>query len=363
MTVTIRDVAHRAGVSVATVSRALNRSGPVREETRLRIEEAARALRYQPNSAARSLITRRTRMLGILLPDLHGEFFSELILGIDQAAQALGYHLLVSSSHDNASDLEVALRGMHGRLDGLVVMAPKVDADVLKELLPRNVPIVLLNSADDGLDLSSLRIDGFGGARAVVRHLVEHGHRRIGIINGPAENFDALQRLRGYRAALEEAGAVQAEELEVSGDFTGTGGHRGANLLLSLDPRPTAVFAANDAMAVGAMSAFRSAGVAVPEEMALVGFDDVSSAQYTIPALTSVRGPIRQLGARAIARLADAVAGAASQLPQQEVLPATLVLRRSCGCDAGSGQADEESVTAGSNQTNRSGEGSHEWAT
>lgn len=332
MTVTIRDVADRAGVSVATVSRALNRSGPVREETRRRIEEAVRALRYRPNSAARSLITRRTRMLGVLLPDLHGEYFSELLRGIDQAAQAGGYHLLVSSSHDNADDLEFALQGMHGRLDGLIVMAPKVDGAVLKELLPVDIPIVLLNSADDGLECDSLRIDSFAGARAVLEHLAAHGHRRIGIINGPAENFDARERLRGYRAALEAAGLPLDERLEVAGDFTGPAGYAGANDLLAVEPRPTAIFAANDASALGALSALQQAGIPVPEEMALAGFDDIASTQYAMPPLTTVRGPLTQLGARAVARLAAAISGGATAALQRELLPAALVLRRSCGC-------------------------------
>ena len=331
MTVTIRDVATRAGVSVATVSRALNQSGPVREDTRRRIEAAARALRYRPNSAARSLITRRTRMLGVLLPDLHGEFFSELIRGIDQAAQAEGYHLLLSSSHDHALELEAALHGMHARVDGLVVMAPTVEARVLQALLPRSVPVVLLNSADGAHAQSSLRIDSYGGARAVVQHLIGHGHRRIGIINGPAQNFDAEQRLRGYRASLAEAGLGNDPALEVRGDFSGAGGYAGAEALLRLSVRPTAVFAANDAMALGALSAFRAAGVAVPQDMALIGFDDVSSTQYAIPPLSSVHGQISDLGGRAVVRLAEAIAGRESATPQ-ETLAATLVLRRSCGC-------------------------------
>jgi LacI family transcriptional regulator len=335
MAVTIRDVAKRAGVSVATVSRALNQSGPVREDTRQRIETAARALEYRPNNAARSLITRRTRMMGVLLPDLHGEFFSELIRGIDQAAQAEGYHLLLSSSHDDSTELKAALQGMHGRVDGLVVMAPTVEAAVLKDLLPRNVPIVLLNTSDRDLPWSSLRIDSYGGARAIVTHLIDHGHRRIGMIEGPSGNIDASERLRGYRAALKEAGLETDPGVEVAGAFTGSSGYRGAQALLGLEERPTAIFAANDAMAIGALSALRAADVAVPEEMALVGFDDVSSTQYMIPSLSSVHGQITDLGAQAVVRLAEEVAGRAVPASPQKTIPATLVLRRSCGCGPG----------------------------
>jgi LacI family transcriptional regulator len=331
MAATIREVAAHAGVSVATVSRALNGSGPVGAETRARVEAAVATLKYRPNSAARSLITRRTRMLGVLLPDLFGEFFSELIRGVDRAAQAAGYHLLLSSSHDDASDLEAALGGMHGRVDGLVAMAPKVGTQVLDDLLPANVPVVLLNTAYSGDGYGTLRMDSFGGARAVVTHLAEHGHRRIGIINGPVENFDAQERLRGYRAALSEALLSPATELEAAGDFTGLAGFTGAKALLALENRPTAIFAANDAMAIGALSALQAAGVRVPADMALAGFDDVSSTQYTNPPLTSVHVPIHEMGARAVARLVAVVDGT-SELPQREKLPATLVLRRSCGC-------------------------------
>jgi LacI family transcriptional regulator len=211
-------------------------------------------------------------------------------------------------------------------------MAPMVEASVLQDLLPENVPIVLLNSSDGGHAYSSLRIDSYGGARAIVTHLVEHGHERIGIINGPSRNFDAEERLRGYRAALAAAGLEANAALEVPGDFTVSGGFRGAEALLGLPARPTAIFAANDGMAIGALSALQAAGVAVPEEMALAGFDDVSSTQYTIPPLSSVHGQVSELGARAVVRLAEAVASRAPSSSLQETIPATLVLRRSCGC-------------------------------
>jgi LacI family transcriptional regulator len=178
-----------------------------------------------------------------------------------------------------------------------------------------------------------LRIDSFGGARAMVAHLAEHGHRRIAVINGPEANFDAQERLRGYRSALAEAGLERTSELEVAGDFTGLAGYTGASALLELERRPTAIFATNDAMAIGALSALQAAGVAVPEEMALAGFDDVSSTHYTNPPLSSVHVPIHELGVRAVGRLVEAV-GEKAGVPQQERLLATLMLRRSCGCGA-----------------------------
>jgi LacI family transcriptional regulator len=332
MAATIRDVALRAGVSVATVSRALNQSGPVREDTRRRVEEAVAALQYRPNNAARSLITRRTGMFGVLLPDLHGEFFSELIRGLDEAAQAHGYHLLLSSSHDLAEELEAALHGMQGRVDGLVVMAPRLSAAKLDVLLPRNTPVVLLNSPHVAASVYNLRIDNRGGARAIVEHLISHGHRRIAMITGPAGNHDAEERLAGYRYALSDAGIECDEALLIEGDFRTSAGHHATGVILSLAERPTAIFASNDAMALGALSALRDAGVSVPDDMALAGFDDLSSTQYSIPPLSSVHISISELGARAIAGLSGVVTNGLPASERHEVLQATAVLRRSCGC-------------------------------
>jgi LacI family transcriptional regulator len=330
--VTIRDVASRAGVSVATVSRVFNDSGPVHEETRRRIREAARELRYAPNSAARSLSTRRTNTLGVLLPDLHGEFFSEIIRGIDLAAQRRHHHLIVSSSHNDRSEVEAALRAMRGRVDGLILMSPDVDAETLVAELPDALPVVLLNCAVRDPRFDGLEIDNAGGTRAMVEHLVACGHRRIAMIHGAPRNHDAAERRRGYRAALRAAGIEPRPEWEQAGDFTDAAGHAAAVALLRLAPRPTAILAANDAMAVGALSAVREAGLRVPEDVAVVGFDDVPIARYVQPPLTTVRVNIGELGARAAGTLLQALADGDAHRPRHVVLPTTLVVRDSCGC-------------------------------
>lgn len=327
---TIKDVAREAGVSVATVSRVLNESGPVREETRRRVWEVAASLRYVPNETARSLITRSTRTLGVVLPDLHGEFFSEVIRGIDQRAQRERYHLLVSGSHNEREEIEAALRLMRRRVDGLVLMSPDIDAAGLEANLPHDLPVVLLNCAIRATAVPTITIDNFGGATAMVRHLLGLGHRRIGFIGGPAGNYDAAERLRGYRETMRAAG-LDPSAWEEAGDFTESGGHGGAVRLLERRERPTAIFAANDAMAVGAMSALREAGVSIPEEIGVAGFDDIPIARYLSPALTSVHVPIAELGARAVERLFVALAGGTVRRRGPEVLETQLVVRRSCG--------------------------------
>jgi len=331
MKVTIRDVAREAGVSVATVSRVFNGSGPVREHTRQRILEVADRLRYVPNSTARSLIMRRTGNLGVLLPDLYGEFFSEVIRGIDGAARACGYHVLLSSSHADRNELVAALRAMRGRVDGLVVMSPDIDEEGLRANLPESLPVVLLNCAVSGSDYDALTIDNFGGARAMVEHLLALGHRRIAMIAGPARNHDASERLRGYRAALEAAGAEFRDEWVLPGDFTESGGHSAAERFLALDPRPTAIFAANDSMAIGAISRLREAGLVVPDDVAVAGFDDIPIAAYVTPPLSSVQVAIAELGSRAVGRLVEAIEEKNQHVRRQEVLPTRLVIRASCG--------------------------------
>src|SRR5688572_12282911 len=197
--VTIKDVAREASVSVATVSRALNGHENVAEGVRKHVTEIASRLRYQPHAAARSLSSRRTQTVGVVLPDLYGEFFSELIRGIDQVARAHGQHLLVSSYHGHPQEQGAALRAMRGRVDGLLVMSPYMDAPAV---LDDSLPLVLINSQCASEGVASLGVDNYGGAFAMVEHLVMSGHRRIAFIAGPSDNFDAHERLRGYRDAL-----------------------------------------------------------------------------------------------------------------------------------------------------------------
>lgn len=328
---TIRDVARTAGVSVATVSRVINASGPVADDTRERVTQAARALRYSPHGAARSLITRRTSTLGVLLPDIFGEFFSEVIRGIDQAARRHGYHLLVSNAHGGRDELAAALRAMRGRVDGLIVMSPDADAPSFEGDLPDAIPVVLLNSATEATGCDVLRVDNEGGARAMLRHLISLGHRRIAHIGGPIRNHDAEERRRAYRAELLAAGLASGPALEDTGDFTESSGYDAVARFLRLDERPTAIFAANDSMAIGAISALREAGVAVPGEMAVVGFDDIPIARYVTPPLTSVHVPIAALGARATALLLQALERPPIGPRRRETLPTNLVVRESCG--------------------------------
>ncbi len=300
MGVTIKDVAREAKVSVASVSRALNGHGGVTAETLERIREVAARLRYIPHGAARSLITRRTHTIGALLPDLYGEFFSELIRGIDLAARTHGLQLLVSSSHDGAAEAATALRAMQGRVDGLLVMSPHADAAFLRQNLPAGLPTVLMNTLIDGNDYAALSVDNSGGARLMVEHLADAGYQRIAFIQGPASNRDVAERERAYHAVLTERAMVP---IVLPGDFNEESGYRSGQALVAMSPRPDAVFAANDMMAIGCMAAIRDAGLRIPEDIAVAGFDDVPMARYVSPALTTVRVRIADLGHEALEQL------------------------------------------------------------
>ena len=313
--VTIKEVAAKAGVSVATISRVLNGKGPVRETTSRRVMETCQAMRFTPHGIAQSLSLRRTHTIGLLLPDLHGEFFSEVIRGIDGEARRSGYHLLVSGFHSDRQEMTAVFRAVRGRVDGLIVMSPDRDSSMLASHLPQGFPLVLLNSA--GAGNRTITIDNYGGARSMMLHLRSLGHSRIAFIQGPEQNADAAERLRGYRE-------IAGDGVVIDGDFSEEAGYAAGKQLAAMRRGVTAVFAANDAMAVGALGALREAGVRVPNDLALAGFDDIPIARYVTPHLTTVSVDIAQLGRRAFDLLMSDHEG-------HEVLPAALVVRESCG--------------------------------
>jgi LacI family transcriptional regulator len=335
--VTIKDVAREADVSVASVSRVLNGVGRVGAATRSRILDTAERLRYVPHEGARSLITRRTDTIGMILPDLHGEFFSELLRGADAAARARGFHLLVSTSHGSVAEAAGAIRSMRGRVDGLIIMSPQIAPDPLA--LPDGLPVVLMN-APLGAGRSGVAVQNYEGALAMVRHLGITA-TRIAHISGPEGNGDAGERLRGY---LDARPLDLGPDYVVRGDFTAASGYRAGLELAGLDPMPQAVFAANDMMAAGCIEAFAELGVRVPDDVAIGGFDDVPLARFLRPALTTMRVDLVALGAKAFERLSAELEQHGRDSKVDQVLP-ELVVRSSCG--QGLGREQEKKCTTG----------------
>ncbi|WP_224247857.1 LacI family DNA-binding transcriptional regulator [Hyalangium gracile] len=328
----IKDVARKARVSIASVSRVMNGLDTVGAETRERVLAAVRSLQYVPHSGARSLATQRTNIVGVLLPDLHGEFFSELIRGIDAVARLRRLQLLLSSTHGNAAELAGAIRAMRGRVDGLLVMSPHVDAALLDKNLPSSLPIVLLNSPLEDSRHSTLSIDSYRGARDMVSHLIKHGHRRIVHIAGPELNLDAQERLRGYRDEM--ASALPRVPTQVlPGDFSEKSGYLAGRALAAQPDRPDAVFAANDVIAVGCMVALREAGLRVPDDIAVAGFDDIPLASLVSPALTTVRVQIADLGRSALEQLLLGIESPTRSRPVSRALVPQVMVRESCGTE------------------------------
>lgn len=324
---TIRDVARRAQVSVASVSRALNGLDNVSEATKARVTVAVRELGYVPHAGARSLSLARTNAVGVVLPDLHGEFFSEIVRGMDREASRRGYLLLLSNLHAHGGQPS-AMRAMRGRVDALIVMAPHLSAEELAESLPAGLRAMLINTRDRTGKHPTIRLDNDAGVRAVVDHLAALGRKRLVHISGPAENIDAQERAAAFRDAASE----RKLEFEVLvGDFQGPSGEAAIHNLLTRGDKFDAVFAANDNMAIGALQALRDAGVDVPGEVAVVGFDDIPLARHL--GLTTVRVRIAELGERAMASLLDGLAEDSGW--RDDLHPPELVVRETTDPDAG----------------------------
>ncbi|TCP36725.1 LacI family DNA-binding transcriptional regulator [Sphingomonas sp. BK235] len=319
---TIRDVAREAEVSVASVSRALNGHERVRPELRARVQAAAARLGYVPHAGARSLSLARTSAIGVVLPDLHGEFFSELLRGMDREAAAQRLALLLTVLQDGRGlDTVAALRG---QVDGLVVMAPQLRAEELRAHLPRGLAAVLLNCAPELEAAAALRIDNAAGAAAMVAHLVAGGARVIAHLTGPAGNVDAEERRAGARAAATAAGVTL---IEIAGDFGEASGAAAGEQIACGAVRADALFAANDEMAIGALVALRRGGIGVPDQVQVAGFDDIPLARLVTPALTTMRVDIAALGALAVRRLATRIARAREGFVDEAVIAEALAPR------------------------------------
>lgn len=326
MATTIWEVARRARVSIASVSRVMNGSAPVTDQTRERVLKAVRQLDYTPHEIARSLVRRQTHTIGLLLPDNHGDGFSALTRGVVRSVRSSGLHLLVSSFQGDLLGAKNAIRAIARRTDGLVLVASSFNPLQLSPTLFAALPVVLLNSAAPMGTGSVVNFDQFDGAQQAVHHLMERGCRRIAHLAGPRHNFDARERLRGYLVAL---GRDEPDpELLYMGDFTEESGHRAGLVIGRHTNRPDGVFAGNDLMAAGLMVGLTQQGIAVPAQMRLVAFDDIGISRYLAPTLTSIRAPLEELGARAVHRLLERLSSPKTG-PTSDKIPVKLVVRNS----------------------------------
>lgn len=330
---TLKDVAKAAEVSIASASRAINGLDNVAEGVRARVLEAASKLRYVPHGGARSLVMSRTNTIGLLLPDIYGEFFSEIIRGVDVAARSRGLHLLVSGSHGDVREAVAAILAMSGRVDGLLVMSPFVDSQDLGVVLPLNLPLVTIASRIGQVDRGAISVDNFGGGRTAVQHLVDQGCTRLAHVSGPASNFEAQERERGYNAAVADLGASISHVATLEGNFEEESGFRATKSIIAAAkggaPMPDGIFVANDMMAIGALFALKESGIQVPHDVAVVGFDDVPIARFASPALSTLRVGVFELGRQGLDLLANALADPDGERAEGVVISPELVIRES----------------------------------
>jgi len=331
MATTISDVARRAGVSTATVSRVLSGIGQARPDTRARVLAAARDLGYRPSGVARSLKLRRTRTVGLIVTDITNPFFPQLVRAVEDAARERDFAVLLCNAAEDPEREAGYLEVLAGRrVDGIIVASAGLGARQAAWITRAPLPVVLVNAAA-GPAAPTLLSDNVGGARLALDHLIALGHRSIGHVAGPAGNAAAPDRLAGARLALDAAG-LGADRLAVAGgDGHVAGGTRATVELLAAVPDLTAVFAYNDLSAIGAIRAIRAAGLRVPSDVSVVGFDDVDLAAYADPPLTTVAQDIASLGRRAVGRLFELIDGDVRPGAGSEptVLPVRLVVRGS----------------------------------
>lgn len=306
MPVSIKDVARRARVSHSTVSRALQNPERVAGATAERVQRIAREMGYRPNSIGRSLVTQRTATIGVVVTTVADPFISEVVAGVEDIAHRRGYAVFLANSNAEPEREIGVVRSFHDRrVDGVLVMASRVGSLYLPLLEELNVPIVLLDNQGPGEFAHSIGIDDLGGGQMAVRHLVELGHRRIAYIGDRHGLQSDEDRNAGYRAELARAGIRLSAELTVHGDGKAEGGKLAMESLLALQHPPTGVFCYNDMTAMGALRTLHAAGYRLPQQMSVVGFDDLPIAPYLEPPLTTVRQPKAEMGRMAAGRLLD----------------------------------------------------------
>jgi LacI family transcriptional regulator len=337
---TIQELAERTGVSVATVSRALNGSPEVSEATRERILALARELDYTPSAAARTLQSRRSHVVGVLLetgaghPDLMHPFFQQVLVGLKHGAGALGYDLLLFATDEPGNGFggthSYLRRAGHHGVDGVVVMGYDPSDPEMRKLVASGVPCITIDADPGEPHCGYVMSENREGAAQAVRHLHGLGHERIATIAGPQWMWPGASRLEGYREEMRRLGVEVREEYVIEGDFYDESGYRATRQLLELAEPPTAVFAASDLMAAGALRAASELGVRVPDDLAVVGFDDIEVAGLIQPALTTVRQEMNQIGQAAAEALGKMIDDPGTE-PVRRTLPTRLVVRSSCG--------------------------------
>jgi LacI family transcriptional regulator len=328
---TLRDVARRADVAPITASRVLNRSGSFSDAARARVEAAAAELGYVPNRVAQSLRSRRTHMIGLVLTDITNPFWTTIARAVEDVTSARGYHVIICNTDESdAKQKQYLDLLLQTQVDGLLLVPASDAVEEIARIQQRDVPVVVLDRTVP-LPVDVIRADSEGGAHQLTEYLLKLGHHRIAVLSGPRATSVAIDRVAGCVRALEERGLAVDPTLIFHGEFTQESGTAMTRQALFARPRPTALFAVNNFIAIGAIRAVRQAGLRIPEDIALVGFDDLPEHLVLEPFLTVAAQPAYEMGRRAAERLLDRLTQDGPHEYQEVVLPTPLIVRHSSG--------------------------------
>lgn len=329
--VSIKDVAKLAGVSIATVSRTINKKNRVNEETRLRVRQAIATTGYSPNALAQNFRRGRTNFIMVVLPSIGDPFFSGVVKGIQSVAAQKGYSVLFTETKMSSDEFTSLL--VSRQADGMILLAtmPPFGLEALAKERNKMLPVVVACEAihPEMRHLPSVHIDNVAAAKEATRFLISHGHERVAFISGTNTSLLTKDREAGYRAAMKAAKLPIQEGWVLEGKLTIEGAVKATRGLLNHSTRPTGVVCANDEMAIGALHEIRSAGLSVPEDISVVGFDDIRYSQAVFPPLTTIRQPAEEIGEKAMYRICHAIEAGAPLTPEPELVPHELVIRRS----------------------------------
>lgn len=330
MNINIKEIAKRAGVSIATVSRALSGNSKVKDATSKKIKKIAQELNYKPNLLARSFVKGKTNIIGLILPDISDEFFSEIIKSVDDTSYQNGYFTMVISSHGNRSLIESINTMMNSRIvDGFIILLSSINDDIRKTLSINRVPFVTI-SGDTNIDNCDIvTVDNYKSSSEIVRFLYNNGYRKIAYINGPKENSDAILRYQGFCDECKKLKLPINTAWVLNGDFKLAGGENAANKILQYKEKPEVIFAANDMMAAGCYNSLINNGYKIPEDIGVVGFDDILISEYLTPPLTTLKVDTESLGKFATEKLINRINGNDNSKHQIISVNTELIIRKS----------------------------------
>ena len=331
MAPTIKQIAKLANVSIATVSRALSGDEKVTSETKQLVLNAASELNYRPNILARNFVKGKSNIVGLILPDISDEFFSEIIRGVDETSYDHGYYTTVISSHKNRSLVESVHTLMsNGLVGGFIILIPFMDQKIEAALMHERVPFVIISGDNNAGEFDTVTTNNYQSAFKMVEFLVNKGYKKIAHISGPADNNDALLRKKGFLDACSKNKIEIRNNWLLDGDFTMEGGELAINKILNEDDKPEVIFAANDMMALGCYNAIQSRGLKIPDDIAITGFDDILISKYANPSLTTVKVNTDRIGKLAAERLIEKMDGTNNKTAQKIEIESELVIRNSC---------------------------------